>query len=54
MPCSVSLGTWAAGVPGTANFQLGEEERSVFRVVQPPFMYWNETTSKYAAYFYIS
>ena len=51
------IGTWTSGTPGTMKFKAGMEEKivqfrakTVYRVVtvvQPPFMLWNETTSKY-------
>ena len=51
------LGTWSAGIPGKMMFKPGMEDeiikfraKTVYRVVtviQPPFMMWNDTTSKY-------
>jgi len=55
------IGTWTSGTPeGTMKFNAGMEEtivkfraKTVYRVVsviQPPFMFWNETTKKYEGY----
>ena len=50
------VGTWTSGIPGTLNLNPEIEEKisqpkakkvlRVVTVVHPPFIQWNETTSK--------
>ena len=51
------VGTWSSGIPGNMTFKPGMAENivklrakplyKVVTVIKPPFMQWNETTSKF-------
>ena len=54
---STTVGTWVSGIPTKMEFEKGMENEitrpkkkrvyKIVSVIQPPFMQWNETLSKY-------